>query len=465
MIVARHDRAATGEDKRMADSDPHFDTASAVTPPEALPSMAYRAYFLLLMVLVSASVQGERYLMVVMVEPIRHELGLSDAAIGMAKDMIIAIVYILAIIPLARLADGWSKRKIVAIAATVWSAAVIVCGLAKSFWILLIGRAGIGLGEGGFTPPSQAWIADLFPIRQRATALSIFLLGASLGTFLGPAVGGWAVQAYGWRETLIFASIPGFILAPIVWFTLRDSRSGLADGASAEQARPVPFLQTARELLAIRTLPPLIAAASLNALLTMGFISWAPAFMERTHGMPASQAGLQMGGALFFGSAIGHTLGGPLADYLGRRDMRWYVWILMLSGACATAIGWMILTGPGERVFPLYGLNMLLGGLSAAPLMAVVAGLVPSRSRATAIAVLMVSIQVVGLGGGPVLVGALSDALRPVYGEDSLGMAMRWALLVGIPSTILAWLASRSCRKDFAAAGGWDRSTMPAAIH
>ena len=126
----------------MADSDPHFDTASAVTPPEALPSMAYRAYFLLLMVLVSASVQGERYLMVVMVEPIRHELGLSDAAIGMAKDMIIAIVYILAIIPLARLADGWSKRKIVAIAATVWSAAVIVCGLAKSFWILLIGRAG-----------------------------------------------------------------------------------------------------------------------------------------------------------------------------------------------------------------------------------------------------------------------------------------------------------------------------------
>jgi MFS family permease len=187
--------------------------------------------------------------------------------------------------------------------------------------------------------------------------------------------------------------------------------------------------------------------------------------MERTHGMPASQAGLQMGGALFFGSAIGHTLGGPLADYLGRRDMRWYVWILMLSGACATAIGWMILTGPGERVFPLYGLNMLLGGLSAAPLMAVVAGLVPSRSRATAIAVLMVSIQVVGLGGGPVLVGALSDALRPVYGEDSLGMAMRWALLVGIPSTILAWFASRSCRKDFAAAGGWDRSVMPAAIH
>lgn len=444
----------------MADIEPR---APVVAP--ALPGMAYRSWFLFVMILVSASVQGERYLMVVMVEPIRRELGLSDAAIGMVKDMIIAIVYIVAIIPLARLADRWSKRKIVAIAATIWSAAVIVCGVAKSFWVLLIGRAGIGLGEGGFTPPSQAWIADLFPVRQRATALSIFLLGASLGTFLGPAVGGWAVHEYGWRNTLIFASIPGFVLAPVVWFTLRDTPSGLADGAPVTSAASLSFLQTARQLLAIRTLPPLILAASLNALLTMGFISWAPAFMERSHAMPANEAGLQMGGALFFGSAIGHTIGGPLADFLGRRDMRWYVWLLMFSGALAAGIGWLILTGSADRVFPLYGLNMLIGGLSAAPLMAVVAGLVPARSRATAIAVLMVSIQVIGLGGGPVLVGWLSDMLRPAYGEESLGMAMRWALLVGIPSTLLAWMASRSCRADFAAAGGWNGAAINHAIH
>lgn len=149
----------------MADSEAHRPM-----PAEKLPGAGYRAWFLFVLVLVSASVQGERYLMVVMVEPIRRELGLSDAAIGMVKDMIIALVYIVAVIPLAQLADRWSKRKFIAIAATVWSAAVILCGVAKSFLILLIGRAGIGLGEGAFTPPSQAWIADLFPIRQRATA-------------------------------------------------------------------------------------------------------------------------------------------------------------------------------------------------------------------------------------------------------------------------------------------------------
>lgn len=441
------------------------DRDGSLAPPEALPGLAYRAWFLLMMVLVSASVVGERYMMVVMVEPIRHELHLSDTAIGVAKDLVIAIVYVIAVIPLARLADRWSKRKIVAIAAVVWSAAVILCGSAKSFWMLLIGRAGIGLGEGGFTPPSQAWIADLFPLKQRATALSIFLLGASAGTFLGPALGGWAAHVYGWRSALLFASIPGFVLAPIVWLTLRDTRAGLADGVVVDQNKSVPFLETARELLAIRTLPPLILAAGLNSLLTLGLISWAPAFMERTHGMPANQAGLQLGGALFFGSVIGHTLGGPLADFLGRRDLRWYIWILMLSGAAAASLGWVILNGPADRVFPMFGLTMLLGGLSAAPMMAVVTGLAPARSRATAVAVLMVTIQVVGLGGGPVFVGWLSDMLRPLYGENSLGVAMQWVLLAGIPSTLLAWMASRTCRGDFAAAGGWDSARRPALAH
>lgn len=444
-------------------TDPELPT---LAPQDVLPSLAYRSYFLFIMVLVSASVMGERYMMVVMVEPIRHEFHLSDTSIGLAKDLVIAIIYILAVIPLARIADRWSKRKIVAIAALVWSAAVIVCGSAKSFAMLVVGRAGIGLGEGGFTPPSQAWVADLFPIKQRATALSIFLLGASLGTFAGPALGGWATQEFGWRNALLFASIPGFVLAPIVWFTLRDTRPGLADGISANDDAQISFAETLRELWAIKTLPPLIGAAALNALLTLGLISWAPSFMERTHGMPASQVGLQMGSALFIGSVIGHTVGGPLADFLGRRDLRWYVWILMLSGATVTVLGWLLLNGSKDWVFPLFGLNMLIGGISAAPLMAVVTGLVPVRSRATAVAILMVSIQVVGLGGGPVLVGWLSDMLRPLYGEDSLGMAMRWALLVGIPSTVLAWMASRTCRADFAGAGGWDTSaTKPAMAH
>ncbi len=437
--------------------------AEGPPPPVQLPSMAYRAWFLFVMTLVSASVVGERYMMAVMVGPIKAELHLSDTQIGLAKDLAIAIVYIIAVIPLARLADRWSKRKIVAIAATVWSIAVVLCGLAKSFWMLLAGRAMIGLGEGGFTPPSQSWIADKFPMKQRATALAIFLLGASLGNFTGPAIGGWLTEEYGWRQAMMLASIPGFILVPIVWFTLRDVPPGLADGHTAEETASRPFGETVKEILRIRTVPLLIGAAAFNTLLTLGLVSWAPAFMERSHGMAARDAGIQMGSALFLGSVIGHSVGGPLADFLGRRDLRWYIWIMVFSGLAATTIGYILLTGPGEWVFPLFGLNMLIGGMSAAPLLAVIAGLAPAHSRSVAVAMLMVTINVVGLGAGPLFVGWLSDMLNPAYGKESLGMAMRWSLVVGGPSFVLAWLASRACREDFAKAGGWDHGKRPAA--
>ncbi len=422
-------------------------------PEAVLPGMGYRAYFLFIMILLSASVQGERYLMVVLVEPIRRELGLNDTQIAVVKDLAISFVYVLAVIPLARVADRWSKRKLVSIAAVTWGVAVIICGLAKSFWVLLLGRAGIGLGEGGFTPPSQSWIADLFPMRQRATALAIFLLGASIGMFLGPAVGGWAAAEFGWRNTLVYACIPAFILAPIVWLTCRDIPPGLADGVHGQPREDLSFGATIRQLLQIKTLPPLIGAAALNTLLTAGMITWAPAFVERTHDMPAQTAGLQMGGALFIGSVIGHTLGGPLADFLGRRDLRWYIWTQMVCGALAMVVGYILLTGPMEYVFPLFGLNMLIGGLSAAPLLATIASIAPTHARSTAVALLMVAIQVIGLGLGPTVVGGLSDVFRPDFGEDSLGIAMKMALLVGFPSTALAFYASLKCRKDFAAAG------------
>ncbi|MCX7282731.1 MAG: MFS transporter [Novosphingobium sp.] len=440
-----------------------------IPPPEpvqALPSMRYRSWFLFVMMLVSASVTGERFMMAVMVGPIKADLGLSDTQIGLAKDLAVTIIYILAVVPLARLADRWSKRKVVAIAAATWSAAVLLCGQARSFLPLLLGRAAIGLGEGGFTPPSQSWIADLFPMKQRATALAVFLLGASLGHLSGPALGGWLTSEYGWREAMMFAAIPGLVLVPIILFTLRDVPPGLADGRAREAGETRPFGETLKAILAVRTLPLLILGSALTTLLTMGLVSWTPAYMERSFGMSARDAGIGMGGALFLGSVIGHSLGGPIADFLGRRDVRWYLWIQVFSALGATTVAFIMLTGSGSMVFPLLGLNMLIGGLSAAPLMAVISGLAPVHARSVAVAVLMVTINVVGLGGGPLFVGWLSDMLAPTYGQESLGMAMRAVLLVGAPAAALSFLASRICLKDFSASGGWaNPGEAPLALH
>ena len=443
------------------------DVNSDAGPAMELPGMAYRSWFLLIMTLVSASVVAERYMMVVLVEPIRRDLGLSDFAIAMIKDFAIAIVYILAVIPLARVADRWSKRKMVAIAALTWSIAMLICGKAQNVWMLIVGRAGIGLGEGAYTPPSQSWIADLFPVSQRATALAIFLLGASAGQFIGPVFGGWAAEEYSWQTALLMGSIPGFILAPIVWFTLRDVPAGLADGHHRSPPPPMPFVASVKQIWAIPTLPPLIFAAGLNTLLTLGLIGWAPAFMERTHGMSGREIGGQLGLALMIGSAVGHTIGGPLADALGKRDLRWYVWLMVIAGLLSTAVAYAALNGPKDYVLMLFGLNLMIGGMSAAPLMAVIAGLPPAQSRSIAVAILMVAINVIGLGAVPVFVGWLSDMFRPGYGEESLRMAMQAVLLLVIPSTFLSWLASTRVRQDFAAVGiaSMAGAERPATLH
>src|SRR5207302_1294782 len=138
---------------------------------------------------------------------------------------------------------------------------------------LLLGRAGIGVGEAGFTAPSQAMIVDVFPASQRGTAISIFLLGATVGNLVGPAFGGWAAQAHGWRWAYMMAGLPGIVLVPLAWLTLRDVRRGLSDGIASEHVQSVPFGEAARELLAIRTLPLMMVAMSLNALIIMGLIS------------------------------------------------------------------------------------------------------------------------------------------------------------------------------------------------
>jgi len=174
--------------------------------------------------------------------------------------------------------------------------------------------------------------------------------------------------------------------------------------------------------------------------------------MARTHGMALADVGKGMGAALFFGSFIGHSLGGPLCDMLIRRDRRWYMWILIVAGVSAALFGYAMLTAPAEWVFPLMFAQFSIGGMSAAPMMAALAALAPARSRATAVTLLMLSINVIGFGLGPFFVGSLSQWLHPIYGEASLGVAMRWTLLVALPSTVCAWIASRRFIADEARA-------------
>lgn len=418
---------------------------------DTLPSLPYRGYILFMTMVVGALSVFDKRILSMLITPIRQEFGLSDNQLGLLMGLAFAVVYVLACIPAARLADRWSRRNVVALAVAAWSIMTAMCGLAQNFVQLFLARVGVGLGEAGGSAPVQALISDNFPQRQRGTAFSIYLIGSSIGIGAGTAFGAWALEMFDWRWAFIMAGLPGLVIAPIFFLTMPNSRAGLADGVAKSYEQP-PLLKTLKVLVGIRTIPLMLAGATLSSLLTMGLSDWMPQLMERSHGLAPMEFGAKLGGAMALGSIIGHLAGGPIADWQNRNNPRWHLWqpaILCIIGAGLGAVAY---TGPAERLFPFIGLQFFLNGLFAAPMMLMLTTLAPVWARATSAALALFTINLVGLGLGPWLIGMLSDALRPAYGEESLRMAMLCALTLAIPVCILFLLASRHYRSDLEAA-------------
>ena len=435
---------------RATDSLP-AESSLPARAEDSLPAFPYRIYVLLVSVLVGAISQLDRQILTMLVEPIRKEFQLTDQQIGLITGLAFALVYVIAAIPAARLADRWSRRGVVAIAVSAWSFMTVVCGFAQSFWQLFAARVGVGLGEAGGSAPIHALISDYFPQKQRGTALSIYLLGAPIGMGAGLAFGGWALAEYGWRWAFILAGIPGLVIGPLVIFTVREVRAGLADGVTQKFA-PLSLRATIRTLWHIRTLPMMMLAATIQAMIGMGMHAWVPAFIERSHGLSSVEIGAKLGLFVATGSILGHLSGGPLADILGRRDVRWHLWTPVIAGLLAVCAAALAFTGPVEYAFPLLGVQVFLTGLFAAPMIYISTTLAPVWARATSAACSMFVINLIGLGLGPVAIGKLSDLLRPSYGDESLRMALLCSLLVVIPAAICFLLASRTYRADLDAA-------------
>ncbi len=418
---------------------------------DALPSLPYRGYILFMTMVVGALSVFDKRILTMLITPIRQEFNLSDNQLGLLMGMAFAVVYVLACIPAARLADRWSRRNVIAIAVAAWSVMTAVCGMAQNFVQLFLARVGVGIGEAGGSAPVQALISDNFPQRQRGTAFSIYLIGSSIGIGGGTAFGAWALEVFDWRWAFIIAGLPGLIIAPLFFLTMPNSRAGLADGVAKTYEQP-PLLKTLKVLVSIRTIPLMLTGATLSSLLTMGLSDWMPQLLERSHGLAPMEFGAKLGGFMALGSIIGHLAGGPIADWQSRRNPRWHLWqpaIFCIIGACLGALAY---TGSAERIYPFIGLQFLLNGMFAAPMMFMLTTLAPVWARATSAALALFMINLVGLGLGPWLIGMLSDLYRPSYGEESLRMAMLSALMLAIPVAILFLLASRHYRGDLEAA-------------
>ena len=190
-------------------------------PHEAFSSR-YRYYVLALLTLGYVFNFVDRQVMTILIEPIKTEFGATDTQMGLLSGLAFAMFYATLGIPVARLADRWSRRNVLAISMTTWSSVTALCATATGFWHLLLLRIGVGIGEAGGTPPSQSLLADYFPPEKRAFAQGILATAPNIGILVGLFGGAVIAEAYGWRSVFLVFGIPGVLLAILIQLTVRE---------------------------------------------------------------------------------------------------------------------------------------------------------------------------------------------------------------------------------------------------
>ncbi len=419
-------------------------------PCGATLSPRVTGYGLFILTLVYAFNFVDRQILVILQEPIKVEMALSDAQLGLLSGFSFALVYITAGIPIAYWADRSNRRNIIAAALTVWSGMTALSGLAQNYSQLLLARIGVGIGEAGGSPPAHSMISDYYPPARRGTALAIYSTGVHVGILLGFVLGGLLAQAYGWRVAFMGVGLPGIVLAVIMVLTVREPPRGRWETAAQAAYKP-DWKETLAALSSYRSFRYLALAGGLTAFVGYGSGNFAPSFMVRNHGFEMGEVGIIL--AVFGGGGgmLGTFLGGFLADKMGVRDKRWYLWVPAISGALTLPLGFpYLLSHDTTVVIGFMFVVTIMINTYLGPLLAISHTLVPPAMRSLTSAVLFFVLNIIGLGLGPLTTGLLSDFYLPYFGPDSLRYAMLTTGVIGSPAVLFYFLAARHLPEDLA---------------
>jgi MFS family permease len=399
----------------------------------------------------------DRSILGILLEPIKHEFGVNDSSLGLLGGLAFAAFYATFGLPVARWADRTSHRNVLALCIALWTGLTALCGLAATIPLLVLARIGTAVGESGANPNSQALIASYFTPERRGTALGIFALGAPAGAMLAGLLGGAGNEAFGWRTTFVLAGVPGLLLAPLLFFTVAEPRA--ASNRDTSAAAP-PLREVAAYLWQRSSFRHLCIACGLLSMAMYGMAMFNASFLIRSHGWTTSDVGQLTAVNGAFGIA-GTFLGGYLADVLSRRtgDRRWYLWVpaiaVLLLAPCEVVT---YLAGDLGTLVVAFSLCGFLSTVFFGPSFATTQALAGVRMRAVAAAVLVFVKAIVGMGLGPLLIGAISDLLAQGMGQDSLRYALLAAAFVTVWSGLHFLRAARTFRSDLGLAPPADTS-------
>jgi predicted MFS family arabinose efflux permease len=401
-------------------------------------SNAYRGYVLVILTLVYAVNFMDRYALVAMAEHIRLDLGLTDGQIGLLTGFAFSLLYAVVGFPMAFIADRVGHVRVIAASIALWSFMTMLGGRATGFLTLAATRVGVGIGEAGGTPPAHAILSGTFSPRALPGAMSIFSCGSGIGLTLGLVLGGVLATEFGWRMALVLLGIPGLLLAPVVYFTLRNP---------SQPAHGSMSLATARSALGrvFRDAKIVMLALSMSVAGFAGFANlvWLPSLHLRRFGIDAA-AGLDLGFALGLANVIGILVGGPLCAFLEQRTR--ISPYLLCSFAALASLPLFAIAQVAETslMFSLMAaLGLFAHSLLIAPVMTQMQRLAGVQDKALASALLLFGIAVIGSGAGPYAVGWVSDVYAGLGADASLVKGLQYSLLAYVAAVVLFLRAGR----------------------
>jgi predicted MFS family arabinose efflux permease len=397
-------------------------------PSVAVGKGAWFGLFLLTLIFTINCI--DRSVIIVIVEPIKHEFQLKDGQIGLLTGLAFGASYALFALPMGVLSDRVNRRNLLAILLALWSAATVACGFARNFTLLLVARMVMGVAESGGSPCSNSMIADMFPPQRRATAVAIFFMAPALGGALAFMVGSSIAQAYGWRTTFLLAGLPGLVLAAVLVLVMRHPARGAIDGV--ETVGGGSMLGGLHKLFADPVLICIVLAFTLAAAISTCLLAWFPSLLMREHGLSLKQAGaaIALGSGLF--GILGVGLSGRAADAFakGRSGALLLFSAGTLTTALACAVFAVITRSTPLAIAALCGFG-LFNMAHVGPMMAVLLNTVPNRDRGVLVATLQVVANFVGTGLAPWIAGLLSDHYTGPH-------ALSHAVLTVLPAELAA---------------------------
>lgn len=432
-------------------------TPDGAPPADATSRPGVRAWFALgMLCFVYVLNFLDRQLLSILAKPIQDTLHVTDGQLGLIGGLYFAIFYCFISIPVGWLADRTSRVRIVSLACALWSGATMACGLAATYPQLVISRMTVGVGEAGGVPPSYAIISDYFPPGRRGTAFGLYNMGPPLGQALGVAFGASIAVAFSWRMAFLVLGAVGVVTALLVFVLVREPRRGGLDqakhptplaGAAADPASG--FWRTVKMFFSSPTLLLIALASGATQIVTYGAGNFTTLFLMREKGMTMHEVSIYFALVVLIGMGGGIFVSGRVIDRFTKRSKQAYALVPAISLSLAVLPFLGFIWAPTWQL----GLLFLLGPtflnyfyLSSA--VALVQEEVSPQQRVLSGALLLLVMNLIGMGVGPTFVGFVSDALKAAHPHNSLQLAYYSLLPVYALAIGLFLVLARHLRKQ-----------------